>query len=187
MSQHLADELSNEFTKLTGIECKATFIKKGKRHKPTKLSKKQKGVYAFLLNEDVCFKVGKANSKSQARWNSHHYNLDKTTSSTLIKSILSHLKILKKYFDKEDIDRFKSILKKYKISQKSLKEDLKKLDKKKIKKLSDELSMKDWIQNNINRMEFLIENKDDDVDYDTNLLEALIQFKLKPIFEGKNA
>ena len=47
--------------------------------------------------------------------------------------------------------------------------------------------MKNWIQNNTNRIEFLINNMNDNIDFDTNLLEALIQFELKPIFEGKNA
>jgi len=187
MSQELADKLSKKFTELTKIECKANFFEKGKTHIPTKLGKNKKGVYVFFLNKDICFKVGKANSKSQARWNSHHYSLDKTTPSTFTKSILSHLTILKKYFKKEDIEKFESILKSYKLNENNIKEKIKNMDSKRVKEMSDKLSLKIWIQNNIHRIEFVLDNKNNEVDFDTSLLEALIQFELKPIFEGKKA
>ena len=187
MSQKLVNKLAKKFEELTNIECKATYMEKGNNHNPTTLPKDKKGVYVFLVNDDTCLKVGKANSKSQARWNSHHYSLDGTTPSTLTKSILSHLDELKKYFNTTDIEEFIKILEKYNINHTTFKEDLKKLDKDRVKQLSEELKMKNWIQNNTHRIELLINNMNDDIDFDTNLLEALIQFELKPIFEGKNA
>lgn len=187
MSQELANEISKEFTEITNIKCTATYMEKGSTHTPTTLDSDKKGVYVFLIDEKICFKVGKANSKSQARWNSHHYSVDKSTPSTFAKSILKNLHILKKYFNQEDIEKFESILNKYSINQSEFKDSIKNLDKKKVKDLSNELNLKIWIKNNISRIEFLLENTDDNIDFDSNLLEALIQFRLKPIFEGKNA
>jgi len=187
MSQELANQIVKEFKAITNINCTATFMKKGKEHNPTTLSPKQKGVYVFLLNKDICFKVGKANSNSQARWNSHHYNVDKKTTSTFTKSILNNLDLLKKYFNNKDIEEFELILKNYSINQKQFKKEIQKLDSDIVKKLSKELNLKNWIKNNINRIEFLLDNIDNEIDFDSNLLEALIQFKLQPIFEGKNA
>jgi len=71
VSQELANKLQEEFEMLTEIKCKATYMKKGKKYKPTPLPNGFKGVYVFLLNENICFKVGKANSNSKARWSSH--------------------------------------------------------------------------------------------------------------------
>ena len=106
MSQELANEISKEFTEITNIKCTATYMEKGSTHTPTTLDSDKKGVYVFLIDEKTCFKVGKANSKSQARWNSHHYSVDKSTPSTFTKSILKNLHILKKYFNQEDIKKF---------------------------------------------------------------------------------
>ncbi len=88
MSQKLADQLKDEFTNMTDIQCEAVFMEKGASHKPTTLLASKKGVYVFLLDDSTCFKVGKAGSKSPARWNSHHYNLDQSTPSAFTKSIL---------------------------------------------------------------------------------------------------
>ncbi|TWH76276.1 hypothetical protein LX59_01199 [Azomonas agilis] len=46
-------------------------------------------------------------------------------------------------------------------------------------------NIQDWIKNNMSRIEFLI--KDNDDPFALGLLEALVQYHLKPIFEGKNA
>ena len=159
MSQRLADELGKEFTRITNIICKTTFMEKGVNHKPTRLKKNEKGVYVFLLNDKICFKVGKAGSKSPARWNSHHYNIDKSTPSTFTKSFLKDLTQFKTYFDS------------------SLHDELDKLKEQKNSKI--------WIQNNISRIEFKISSEESDIAL--NLLEALIQFKLNPIYEGKSA
>jgi len=186
MNEKRAKELSKKFTDLTGIECNATFMKKGEVHKPTTLPSDKKGVYVFLLSNEICFKVGKAGSGSQARWNSHHYSLDKTTPSTFTKSFLSDLDNFKNYFNSEqknDIEFFKTKLSEYKIN--NLKIDIKNLTKEQVKNLSQTLKLNHWIQKNIDRVEFLIPASDDE--YALNLLEALIQFDLKPIYEGKNA
>jgi len=157
MSQNLANRLKSEFTTLTGVNCAASFLEKGASHQPTALSNNQKGVYVFL-NGNYCFKVGKAGSKSKARWNSHHYNLDATTPSTFPKSI------------KKDIERFKSFFPADKHQE--------------IDDLNPE-NIRAWIQNNISRMEFIISGNESD--YALNLLEALLQFRLMPEYEGKNA
>ncbi|MFT6910736.1 MAG: hypothetical protein ACJAS1_007472 [Oleiphilaceae bacterium] len=185
MSQEIADQLKKEFENITDISCEVTFMEKGNHHRPTTLRDGKKGVYAFLLNDNVCFKVGKANSNSKARWNSHHYSLDKSTPSTLTKSMLTNLHIMRKYFDGNDINKFEVILKKYDLESTEFKSDIKKLEKDKVKSLSAELGLKKWIMNNMSRIEFLLNDSDDD--FDSNLLEAIVQFKLKPIFEGKNA
>ena len=187
MSQELANELSKKFTELTKIKCEAKYFEKGEKHIPTKLDENKKGVYVFFLNENVCFKVGKANSNSQARWNSHHYNLDRTTPSTLTKSILSHLTRLKEYFNNEEINKFEVILEKYNLNEKNIRKEIKAMEQENVNKMSIELNLKEWIENNIHRIEFVLDNTNDEIDFDTNLLEALIQFELKPIFEGKES
>lgn len=157
MSQNLANKLQVEFTRLTGIQCEAVFMEKGVAHKPSALNNSEKGVYVFFEGF-YCFKVGKAGSKSQARWNSHHYNLDGSTPSTFPKSI------------KKDIGRFKKFFPTNKHNE--------------IESL-DANNIRSWIQNNISRMEFKISG--DESDYALNLLEALLQFHLMPEYEGKNA
>ena len=51
--------------------------------------------------------------------------------------------------------------------------------------LEEQKNSKIWIQNNISRIEFKISSKESDIAL--NLLEAFIQFKLNPIYEGKSA
>ena len=159
MSQDLANKLKEEFLKITNINCEATFMLKGKNHKPTTLRESEKGVYVFLLDDEICFKVGKAGAKSPARWNSHHYNIDKSTPSTFTKSFLKDLTQFKTYFNLSLHDEI-DILEKEKNSKK-------------------------WIQNNISRIEFKINSQESDIAL--NFLEALIQFRLNPIYEGKSA
>ncbi len=157
MSKELANRLRIEFFELTGIECLVEFMDSGKMHKPSRLKSNEKGVYVFLLGNH-CFKIGKANSNSQPRWNSHHYNLDKTTPSTLPKSI------------KKNVERFKQFLPKEKHAE------------------IDQLcpgNFREWIENNTSRIEFKMSSSESD--FALNLLEALLQFRLKPIFEGKSA
>ena len=157
MSQLIADSIKAEFEQLTQIQITAVFMAKGHTHSPTTLQAGMCGVYAFL-GDACCFKVGKAGTKSKARWNSHHYNLDGTTPSTLPKSIIKNKTRFKREFP---IDKHREI---------------------------DALSksnIQDWIKNNMSRIEFLL--KEDGETFALNLLEALAQFRLKPIFEGKHA
>ena len=46
-------------------------------------------------------------------------------------------------------------------------------------------NIQQWIKGNMSRMEFLMKDQDDGLAL--NLLEALVQFHLKPIFEGRRA
>ncbi len=157
MSQELAKKIKNEFEKLTGISCSAKFMEAGPNHEPTTLEKTKSGVYVFMKG-DYCFKVGKAGSKSQARWNSHHYNLDETTPSTMPKSIIKHKTKFKRCFPAELHQSIDAISKN---------------------------NIQEWVKRNLSRIEFVIPNQEDK--FALNLLEALAQFELKPIFEGKSA
>lgn len=157
MSQAIATSLKEEFERLTKLDVSATYIPKGSSHKPTSLQPGMCGVYVFMT-EEHCFKVGKAGSKSKARWNSHHYNLDETTPSTLPKSIIKNKNEFKKFFPIE------------------LHSGIDTLDKS---------NVQNWIRNNMSRIEFLIRDNGDT--HALNLLEALVQFHLKPVFEGRNA
>ena len=156
MIRNSIDKSIKDFKLITGIEVKLKYLQKGIDHHPSKLPEGMQGVYVFFSDKD-CFKVGKAGPKSQARWNSHHYNLDKTTPSTFSKSIVKDKNKFKSYF---------SVEKGSEIDQ--LCED----------------NIKDWIRNNISRIELILPQ--DAGDYALNLLEALVQFELKPIYEGKN-
>ncbi|MDG4813401.1 hypothetical protein P8629_10310 [Hydrogenovibrio sp. 3SP14C1] len=156
MNQAFADRIAEEFKGITGIEVFQEFMDSGPTHNPTSLQTGMCGVYAFVAGEH-CFKVGKAGPKSKARWNSHHYNLDETTPSTMPKSIFKYRGPFKQCFPEgkhREIDE----LNKENIQQ--------------------------WIKENMSRMEFLIEDQGDG--FALNLLEALVQFHLKPLFEGRH-
>ncbi|MBL1270858.1 MAG: hypothetical protein COB25_000275 [Oceanospirillales bacterium] len=156
MSQAIANQIAEEFKGITGIEVSQKFMGNGPTHSPTSLQSGMCGVYAFMAGED-CFKVGKAGPKSKARWNSHHYNLDETTPSTMPKSIIKYKPRFKRSFPEEK--------------------------HREIDELSKE-NIQEWIKENMSRMEFLIEDQGDG--FALNLLEALVQFYLKPIFEGRH-
>lgn len=157
MSQEIANFIKSEFERLTNLTVSASYMQNGQTHNPTALQSGMCGVYVFM-NNNHCFKVGKAGSKSKARWNSHHYNLDESTPSTLPKSIIKNSGKFKKLFPVE------------------LHQEIDTLTKSNIQ---------DWVKNNMSRIEFLIEDNGDH--FALNLLEALAQFHLKPIFEGRSA
>lgn len=110
-----------------------------------------------MVNDTICFKVGKAGSKSKARWDSHHYN-PKSSPSNLSNTILNNKEVVKEYFDKTKHNEIENL---------------------------NENNISDWIKNNLTRVEFIIES--DKEDFSLNLLEAFLLFKLKPIFEGNKA
>lgn len=151
----MANTIKHEFERITGISVTATYMPKGETHNPTSLQTGTCGVYAFVTDSH-CLKVGKAGKRSKARWNSHHYNLDKTTPSTLPKSILKNKSSIKQLFSNEFHAGIDGL---------------------------NKASMQNWIKANTSRMEFLIEDGGDR--YALNLLEALAQYHLKPIFEGR--
>lgn len=156
MSQEIANLVKTEFERLTKMEVSATYMAKGQSHKPTTLQSGMCGVYVFM-NDQHCFKVGKAGSKSKARWNSHHYNLDETTPSTLPKSIIKNKTKFKECFPVESHHEIDAL---------------------------EKSNVQEWIKSNMSRIEFLF--KDNGNSFALNLLEALAQFHLKPIFEGKD-
>jgi len=104
-----------------------------------------------------CLKVGKAGPRSKARFNSHHYCANKTK-SCLANSILDDRLPLKNLFDKPLHKEIDSI---------------------------SQLNISSWLKKNTSRMEFLIPATEDI--HMLNFLEAFIQLKLKPVYEGKNA
>lgn len=157
MNKKNIEKIMLKFNEITSIEVKVLYMNMGEEHIPTTLEKGKQGVYIFF-NENTCFKVGKAGSKSKARWNSHHYNIDNSTPSTLAKSIINHKNETKKYFPVEKHTEIDNLSKD---------------------------NMKNWIKNNMSRIEFIIPEEKNG--FSLNLLEALAQFELKPIFEGKNA
>jgi hypothetical protein len=157
MSQDIADAIKNDFEALTGVGVAATFLRRGATHRPTTLPDGMCGVYAFM-GENCCFKVGKAGPNSKARWNSHHYNLDESTPSTLPKSIVRNKDRVKREFPVEVHPTIDAL---------------------------DKSAIQNWIRNNTCRIEFLIYDNGDKSSL--NLLEALAQYRLKPIFEGKKA
>ena len=157
MTQDLATSLQVEFLQITGIKVDARFIAMGLSHQPSSLPSGMQGVYVFLTDSH-CFKVGKAGPKSKARWNSHHYNLDETTPSAFTKSIVKNRAKFKSYFPD------------------SRHSEIDRLEKSNIG---------DWIKNNISRIELLLPQSEGR--YALGLLEALVQYRLKPEYEGKDA
>lgn len=149
--------LINDFYLKFNIELKTNILTKSKTHTPSKLASNTKGVYVFMVNDTICFKVGKAGSKSKARWDSHHYN-PKSSPSNLSNTILNNKEVVKEYFDKTKHNEIENL---------------------------NENNISDWIKNNLTRVEFIIES--DKEDFSLNLLEAFLLFKLKPIFEGNKA
>ena len=150
--QQEANLLAKLFQEMSNIECEVVFYENGDTHVPSTLNDKEQGVYVFISNNG-CFKVGKAGSKSKARWNSHHYNPN-SSNSNLSKSILS--------------EKFKTI-------------ELFPNDIIKIESLNDN-NIGGWIKNNLSRIEFKIDESEGKLAL--NFLEAFIQFKYKPIYEG---
>ena len=115
-------------------------------HKPPiNLPNGKMAVYIFSSKECV-LKVGKAGSRSQARYTSQHYNPG-SAPSTLAASILK---------DKNAGQRCR---------------------------LTEE-NISDWIKKNTDRTNFLLDANMDK--WLLNLLEAFVQCRLKPVFEGHN-
>lgn len=157
-----ANTIKTEFEKLTGIDVRMSVMNQGDEHNPSPLPTGRCGVYVFF-NDKCCFKVGKAGGKSKARWNSQHYNLDGKTPSTLPKSLMKHKDQLKEQYPSEKHPEIDALSKE---------------------------NIQEWIRNNMSRIELLIPDssqQDFGNNFSLGLLEALAQFHLRPIFEGKNA
>jgi len=153
MNQAFADRIKKEFKALTGIDLEATYM--SAPHSPSTLQSGTCGVYVFMSGKH-CFKVGKAGPKAKARWNSHHYNLDKKTPSTLPKTILKYREFFMSYFPSEVQNEISGLCKS---------------------------NIQAWMKNRMSRIEFLVGSECDG--FALNLLEALVQYRLRPVFEGR--
>lgn len=102
-----------------------------------------------------CLKVGKAGPKSKARFNSHHYRANSTI-SCLANSILADRSLLKELFSN------------------SMHAEIDALNKENIHF---------WLKQNTSRMEFTMSSTESM--HALNFLEAFLQFKLNPVYEGK--
>ena len=156
MNQLIANQIAQNFTNISSVNCHATYMAKGETHQPTTLPDDKQGVYIFSTDTH-CLKVGKAGANSQARWNSHHY-LDNSTSSSLAKSILSDKERFKLLFP---IKRYPEILG------------------------LNSGTIQNWIKNNTSRVELIMDKNEPN--HSLNLLESLAQFNLKPEYEGNKA
>lgn len=113
-------------------------------HKPPRnLPKGKMAVYVFS-NKECVLKVGKAGSRSQARYTSQHYNPG-SAPSTLAASILK---------DENSVQR-------YGLNEKNI---------------------SNWIKESTDRVNFLLDA--DMGKWVLNLLEAFVQCRLQPHYEG---
>tara|TARA_R110000796_G_scaffold63858_1_gene147660 strand:+ start:7554 stop:8054 length:501 start_codon:yes stop_codon:yes gene_type:complete len=151
--ENLVQKINQQYLEITGIKSICSILEKGESHIPSVLENGKQGVYVFF-KDNICFKVGKAGPKSKARWNSHHYNLDLTTPSTMTKSIMKDLESFKRLFDfqqSEKIDNFRPD------------------------------NIKTWVRSNICRIEFKIDAAESK--FSLGLLESLVQYHFNPVFE----
>lgn len=151
--EKLVNQIYEQYLSVTAIQCEIDIFEKGITHIPSMLEKGKQGVYVFY-KDDICFKVGKAGPKSKARWNSHHYNLDSTTPSTMTKSIMKDLESFKVLYDNLHCDEIEGFA-------------------------PD--NIKSWVRNNMCRVEFKISGAESK--FSLGLLESLVQFYFRPIYE----
>lgn len=85
-------------------EDKYEIIDRGLPHKPKTLPTGMMGIYTFSYN-DKFLKIGKAGSKSSARFLSQHYN-PKSAKSTLAASILRDHEMLNMGIKEENVGRW---------------------------------------------------------------------------------
>ena len=145
-------EFANDFDKIirdvSGVlgqsidKTKYEIIDRGMPHQPRSLPTRMMGIYTFWY-EGKFLKIGKAGSRSNARFLSQHYN-PRSAQSTFAASILS--------------------------------------DKRMQDKGITENNVGDWIKNNCRRVDILL---DWDLGIFTlGLIEAALQYKYEPIYEG---
>ena len=188
----LTQMISDFFSDVTGIQLLAadfmqakhgTSASKGRKtHEASQLKKdEEQGVYVFIVDREHCLKVGFAGKKSPPRWNSHHYNLDHSTPSTLPKSILkdgeSFVEYLSESVNKRETTNFLLALR---TAEQYLKEHPGQPIE---KKLSNRI--RSWLENNTLRMEFKISAKDKESMFAARFLESFLHFLLTPRYEGR--
>ncbi len=171
--EEMTRKIGEFFTAFTGIRLIACnfmyarrFTDKENLHSASQLIVGQEqGVYVFIVDNRHCIKIGYAGAKSHARWNSHHYNLDKSTSSTLTRSILHDSQKFIDYMSdtsiKTQAQHFVSIL----------------------KSNSDKSKIRTWLEKYTSRMEFKFSA--DESRFAGKFLESSLHFILNPLFEGR--
>lgn len=144
------EKLRDDFlivAKLGGIKIKSDAIRieilEVPHRPPSNLPKGKMAIYTFS-HEECVLKVGKAGSRSQARYTSQHYNPG-SAPSTLAASILK---------DEDTVQRYEL----------------------------NEWNISDWIKENTDRVNFLLDASMGK--WVLNLLEAFIQCRLQPRYEG---
>lgn len=106
--------------------------------------------------EGRCLKVGKAGPKSTARYASHHYN-PKSSNSNLAKSLLNAADQLQGEVRDQVFQSVRTLT---------------------------ERDVGDWIERNAARFNLLVGPQFEE--YEMALIEAFVQSRLRPIFEGKD-
>lgn len=142
-----------------------------KQPSASKLKEGYSAVYIFIYKHEngnyEFLKIGKANSKSIARFTSQHYRF--SANSTLAKSLCddkSFRKIIKKYKDYNGVNKnnVKSI-KKYKGINKD--------------------NVKSWMLNNLWRINIYIKPDKEKIELaKAELIEAFLHYEFRPRFEG---
>jgi hypothetical protein len=156
------DELKKDFLEVariarTPVAESDLFIERlGVPHTATNLRKGTVAAYIFLLG-DRCLKVGKAGPNSNARFLSQHYN-PASSRSNLATSILNN---------KERVAG---------LAPPNLREAIGTLD---------DSTISQWIKDNTTRINFFMPAKPTNAAFVLNLLEAFLQCRLCPEFEGK--
>jgi len=105
--------------------------------------------------EGRCLKVGKAGPSSAARYTSHHYN-PKTSGSNLAKALLNSADRLKGELPVEVLQAIRGLT---------------------------ERDVGTWIERNAARFNLLVGPQYEE--YELSLIEAFLQSRFRPIFEGK--
>ncbi|MDR3199591.1 MAG: hypothetical protein LBU34_17115 [Planctomycetaceae bacterium] len=125
---------------LTDTQCE--IIDCGCPHKTDILPDNKMGIYSFFY-KGKCLKIGKAGTKSKARYNSQHYNPD-SSKSNLAKSIITDTTFPVKNLDNNNVG--------------------------------------DWIKQNTQRINILIDNNSGK--FLLNYIESFMQLYYKPKYEG---
>ena len=173
----MTHKIGEYFTSFTGIELTACdflharrLTLKGKIHSPSSLRKdKEQGVYVFIVDYRHCLKVGYSGPKSQSRWNTQHYTLNTSVSSTLTKSILNYSPTFTKFLEDTDIDtaairEFVDIL-----------HDA-------AKYAWYDPRIREWLETYTSRMEFKFSA--DESKFAGTFLESSLHYLLHPLYEG---
>lgn len=189
--QELTEIVPKFFEKITEIKLRTCF--NCGHHSISKLEKGEQGVYIFLVGDKHYLKVGKVGCNSDARWNSHHYTLNRTASALPL-SIKNNPGLLREAFrdNPESLDNFLEILrniqqlidKKIKKEKKLTKKQKRPKERRDYSRFDPDKKVRDWIEKNTRRIEFILPVKAPK--YAVNFLEGFLQWLLQPLYEGRS-